>query len=1294
MRRFLTISGLILLGLVLLVLAAVFILPKTGPGQALIDRYTRPIVENVVQKQLGSSIDYDRLHGGLPGEIILEDLSFTQNGEVWLEADRITLDWSPLALINRNIVIESLTAGTITLYQSPEMPERSAKEEDDGDGGRGFSLPSIEIGSFNVETVSIREPVFGDRYDLTIDAEASGEGRSFDLQAAIDTLSSSDSLRALIGYDGERLALDISVLSAPDGLLTTAAKAEDPVFLTLVGEGPLADWLGNIEAQLGNYGAVSGELGGDLEALQRASFALNIVPGTLLPDHAHTVAGETLHLEGRTEGGADGLTITLDEVTGRFGDLAGVVSLPEEDFSAVTADLSGHLSEAVAADYDVATFAGPVELQASMQRERETTAFEGRLSTAPLTLTVSEGLKRPGFLFEGHVDLDAARVPVENDRLAPILEKGAALRADLTVTEEKIVTAENVNGVLGRNGFGLSFGGEVEYSVAAKELDADLGGTVGREATEVLLDRKAFDGPVNYSVKGEGTLDDLATDLRLELPAGEYDGQAFTAGTLTADLEGLPRAPSGTVRLTSRDDSYQGRATLASRDKAITIRELAFTAGALSITGDGRYDRASSAANLTLALNAPERTTLLTGQTVSGEVMAELTYGGEGEPLDLDATVEELTYNEISIDQAQVTADGPLGDLNFSVNGRDADLPGVYLASAEIGGTAQLTGETRRIGLGTLTLGIEGDTEDNRITLLEPTTVTLGEAITLAPTSLDWIGNGQVTAEGRYGPDRWVADVSLTEVTVPRLTAPVTGTLALDTNAAQPATFSLRSSVSPEDEDATYDLTAEGGWTGQTVNVDAAISEGEDAPMITANIGWPVILTRTGGKLGVQLPDAPISGRINADGQLDPVYAFVPMVPPYLTGDVDGVLTLGGTAKALSMSGTINLEDGRFEEETLGVVLTELQGTAEFAYGGEGINADLSLVGAGADGRDGAVDLKGTLDIADGTSALDTRLVLTDATVVDSPTLKVRTGADLTASGALNDLTISGTIDIGQIDAAIPSLSGSESAANYPEVHVVRVDGEMPDEADIENGDGANPQIALDIEIIAQNEIFIRGRGLDSEWAANLDVTGTAASPVIDGEVRNRRGTFDFAGREFTIDRGTVTFERTDPELARLDARAKYTADDVTAYVNASGPISDPSLSLSSTPTLPDENIMAIVLFGKQPTELSALESLQIANALRTIAGVGPSLGGGGTGGLRAALGLDALSFGVNDSGEGVVAVGKYLSDDVYVSARQSAGGTSTEVSVTYEVTDHITVESTLEPTGTQDVSVNYKKDY
>ena len=124
---------------------------------------------------------------------------------------------------------------------------------------------------------------------------------------------------------------------------------------------------------------------------------------------------------------------------------------------------------------------------------------------------------------------------------------------------------------------------------------------------------------------------------------------------------------------------------------------------------------------------------------------------------------------------------------------------------------------------------------------------------------------------------------------------------------------------------------------------------------------------------------------------------------------------------------------------------------------------------------------------------------------------------------------------------------------------------------------------------------------------------------------------------------------------------------------------------------------MALILFGKQPTELTALESLQIANAVAQLTGTGPFGGGGGGIGntVRSSLGLDALSFGVDsDTGEGVLAVGKYISDDVYVAARQSAGDAGTEVSVTYEVTDDFTLESRLKPNGAQDVSANYKRDY
>ncbi|MEM9234518.1 MAG: translocation/assembly module TamB domain-containing protein, partial [Pseudomonadota bacterium] len=488
---------------------------------------------------------------------------------------------------------------------------------------------------------------------------------------------------------------------------------------------------------------------------------------------------------------------------------------------------------------------------------------------------------------------------------------------------------------------------------------------------------------------------------------------------------------------------------------------------------------------------------------------------------------------------------------------------------------------------------------------------------------------------------------------------------------------------------------AEGRWTGQAADIDAKLSS-EASPLITAVASWPVILTRQNGRMAVELPDSPISGTITAQGDIDPLYAFMPQVPPYLTGQLDGRMELTGSAKSPGLDGRLTLSDGRFEESSLGATLTNLNGDLSFAYGGGSANGTIAMTGSGADGREGAVDINGTVTLEGETSRVDTRLVLNDATIIDGPTLKVRTGADIVLSGAFDDMTIAGTVDIGQIDAGIPEPSGGSgdtSIPDYPDVNVIRVDGEEPELPELDTPRTARPEIALDLKVTARNEIFVRGRGIDTEWAADLDIDGTAAAPVINGDVTMRRGSLDFAGRDFTFDRGVIAFRRNEDALARLNARAVYEAEDVTAYVNVTGPVDDPSISLSSDPALPDEDVMALILFGKQPTELSALESLQIANALRSIAGIGPSFGGGT--GLQSALGLDALSFGLDDeTGEGVVAVGKYISDDIYVSARQSARGTSSEVTVTYEVSDKVTLESTLQPNGAQDVSVNYKKDY
>ena len=119
---------------------------------------------------------------------------------------------------------------------------------------------------------------------------------------------------------------------------------------------------------------------------------------------------------------------------------------------------------------------------------------------------------------------------------------------------------------------------------------------------------------------------------------------------------------------------------------------------------------------------------------------------------------------------------------------------------------------------------------------------------------------------------------------------------------------------------------------------------------------------------------------------------------------------------------------------------------------------------------------------------------------------------------------------------------------------------------------------------------------------------------------------------------------------------------------------------------------MALILFGKQPSQLTALESLRIATAVAQLSGNG--VFGGASAGLAQTFGLDALSFAQDAAtGGGMVSVGKYVSDDIYVSATQGIG-TGGSVSVTYDVNDKVSIETRVEQDGTQSVSANYKRDY
>ena len=162
--------------------------------------------------------------------------------------------------------------------------------------------------------------------------------------------------------------------------------------------------------------------------------------------------------------------------------------------------------------------------------------------------------------------------------------------------------------------------------------------------------------------------------------------------------------------------------------------------------------------------------------------------------------------------------------------------------------------------------------------------------------------------------------------------------------------------------------------------------------------------------------------------------------------------------------------------------------------------------------------------------------------------------------------------------------------------------------------------------------IFVRGHGLESEWRGRLTITGTSAAPVIAGSLEQIRGSVDLLGKTFTLTRGAITFDGSPKLDPVLDIVAEASAADITAQVNISGLASAPKITLSSTPSVPQDEILARVLFNRGVGQITAGEGLQLAAAAGTLAGGGPGV----LDRLRGGLGLDwfRLGLGPDRAGE------------------------------------------------------------
>ncbi|MEO1248237.1 MAG: translocation/assembly module TamB domain-containing protein [Pseudomonadota bacterium] len=793
----------------------------------------------------------------------------------------------------------------------------------------------------------------------------------------------------------------------------------------------------------------------------------------------------------------------------------------------------------------------------------------------------------------------------------------------------------------------------------------------------------------NLAVEAELIGGDTSASARLEAQIADVPLSVQTAGSLSGSgawaLDELLASLGGLSldgALTGSGRSANGQIAMQANDLS-TLTPLAGTPIAGSLNGTVQLEGQSATASLQVESAAFDTQSLANLQTDAS--IADWTTGSG---LVLEVTASGIEAGGLQSGRAELELQGDVSafDTQLRAQGTLADRPLTANLAAGISndGTAVSVDLSR----------LNAEWSDIPVSLQQPATIRAGgQEIAIEDLRLA-LSSGRVRANGIIGATH---DLQVEIADVPAALAGaildglepagnLAGAVRLtgDRNAPDGrldltlSDLALSSAVEPAD------ITLASRLTAERVTADAAITSAQTVRIEAS--GALALSPPQGGLLPTAAPDAALSGEVSGQIDLTSLGALAPAELDRLAGLLDIQASLGGALNDPQANGTIRLSNGTVESRDIGLLLTDL--TSEIAIDPRRIDLR-SLTGNFA--SRGTLSANATLDLDQQPAfPVSGQLTIDQARVLDGELATVDMQSNLALSGRLNQAArLAGTISIPRAEFRIPETL-PVSVVDLP----VREKGVPVVEESAEAG-AANPMLetlALDIDIDAPSQVFVRGRGLDAEMGGAFAIGGTAASPQIEGELALRRGRMTVLAQTLSFDRGRIDFDGAAPDDPNLDFLAGTQVGDTLAQIAVTGSASAPTFAFLSEPSLPEDEVASLILFGERSSELSAFQAFQLASAVAELTGVtqGPSVADR----VRAGLGLDELTVESNRTGPSLSA-GRYVSDRVFVGVDQGLGqGGESSVSVEVEVNDNISVESQAGARSAGQVGINFRWEY
>jgi len=417
----------------------------------------------------------------------------------------------------------------------------------------------------------------------------------------------------------------------------------------------------------------------------------------------------------------------------------------------------------------------------------------------------------------------------------------------------------------------------------------------------------------------------------------------------------------------------------------------------------------------------------------------------------------------------------------------------------------------------------------------------------------------------------------------------------------------------------------------------------------------------------VRSPDSALSGMARIQiGDLSLLELLIPALRDP-SGTLQGEVSVAGRARAPSLSGKIELRDGRAGIPAAGTEIQDVRIALEQTEPGS-----LAISGSAVSGN-GRVSIEGrtTLDPVTGLET-DIRIAGDDFELLQLPDIQASASPDVNIHVDTDEVTVRGGLRIPRAGITVQSIP--EGARKPSQDAVVRGRDAT------ENGDTRRTNV--DIDVTLGNEVKFAGFGLTTGLTGNLRVQAAPSAPVTGlGRISLVGGRYEAYGQDLEIERGELIFNGP-INNPLLDVRAIRRLPDVTAGIHVTGTPSMLSSEVFSDPAMSDVEALSYLLTGHALATADMGEGDLMNKAAFAL---GMSQAGAISSQVRSSLGLETLTLqgGVDDSR---IVAGKRIGGRLLVEYGYGLVDRLGTLILKYQINEQLVLESSTGSVSTLDI--------